>query len=614
MKNLFPGFCSVFCSLLLFSMLAVTGLELPAQNIANIGIEGWAAYTPGGRGGRIIHVSNLNASGSGSFSSAVQTIGARIVVFDVGGVIDLQGATISIKNPFLTIAGQTAPGKGITLVNGGLNIRTHDVILQHLRIRPGSEGHETGSWEPDGLSTIGAYKVVIDHCSFSWAVDENCSASGERFKGETPDEWRMNTSHDVTISNCIIAEALSNSTHTKGEHSKGSLIHDNATNIAILNNLYSCNKDRNPLFKGGTRGLVVNNYIYNPGSAAIGFALNNGEWEGYEHQTGQLTLIGNYLKHGPNTSSSLKLLNVSRGPCFVFMHDNITERNAGLYYNEHKGNNYQLVADKPIWHENIGVIPASEVLDYLLKNAGAFPWNRDEIDARIINDMLSGTGQIIDSEAEVGGLPAYQEVYRTFTENEWNTDCMLKLFPGLSLAHPEGWPLLKIDSTYTIEALSDSSADTFSYLELWVDGVSAGKLTEAPYKWDILISEAGNHELLVVARIKDSMQQASATHRFSVEDPLTSVKQINSACAPYISIYPNPFSENINISFALSAPAQLEVNIYNSAGMLLHTIINEYRDAGKQELSWSPAALSPGAYYVRIKINNEAIFNKVIYW
>ncbi|MCH5375912.1 MAG: pectate lyase, partial [Planctomycetes bacterium] len=241
---------------------------------------GWAAATPGGRGGQILRVTNLHASGPGSLREALEADGPRIVVFEVGGVIDLGKRSLSIRNPYVTVAGQTAPSPGITVIKGGIGIQTHDVILQHLRVRPGEAGAAKKSgWEVDAIATgSGAHDVVIDHCSASWATDENVSASGERFRGNSVEQWREGTSHRVTIGHCIIAEGLDNSTHGKGRHSKGSLIHDNATEIAIIANLYASNARRNPYFKGGARGVVVNNLIDNPGSAAIHYGLQRGEW------------------------------------------------------------------------------------------------------------------------------------------------------------------------------------------------------------------------------------------------------------------------------------------------------------------------------------------------
>ena len=204
----------------------------------------------------------------------------RIIVFEVGGVIDLDLRTLRITSPNVTIAGQTAPSPGITLIRGGIDVATHDVILQHIRVRPGEAGQaKGGTWGEDAFSTqVGAHDVIVDHCTFTWATDENLSASGPRFTGSTPADWREGTSHRITFSHNIIAEGLANSSHPKFEHSKGSLIHDNVTDILIYANLYAHNVERSPLFKGGVRGAIVNNFIYNPGTRAVHYNLQPLEW------------------------------------------------------------------------------------------------------------------------------------------------------------------------------------------------------------------------------------------------------------------------------------------------------------------------------------------------
>src|SRR5262245_32129540 len=299
-----------------------------AGPLAFPGALGWAAGTPGRRGGEIVKVTNLNADGPGSFKAAVEAKGKRIVVFEVGGVIDLGAKTLNIREPFLTIAGQTAPSPGISIIRGGLDLATHDVVVQHIRVRPGAAG---GSYRKgpdfDSISTQGgAYNVIVDHCSLTWGTDENLSASGNRFTGPTVKEWREGASHGITFSNNIIAESLAVAVHAKGEHSKGSLIHDNATGILIIGNLYAHNMERNPLFKGGVHGTVVNNLIYNPGWKALHYNLMANEWAGFAPVNGQLTAVGNVLRGGFDTAEGLRFLMIGGiGDLDYFGRDNIMQ-------------------------------------------------------------------------------------------------------------------------------------------------------------------------------------------------------------------------------------------------------------------------------------------------
>ncbi len=410
--------------ILILAFLSLSLFEVSAQELAFPEAKGWAATTPGGRGGKIIRVTTLEAEGKGSFLEAVKTKGKRIIVFEVGGVIDLKGRIIAINEPFVTIAGQTAPSPGITFIDGGMVIKTHDVVLRHIRIRTGASRHDK-DWEPDGLTTSSAVNVIIDHCTFTWAVDENCSASGPRFEGNTPDEWRQNTSRNITISHNIIAEGLSHATHSKGEHSKGTLIHDNATNILITGNLYASNVERNVRFKGGTRSIKANNYIYNPSKAASVYGLNANEWEGRAYQTGHLTVIGNVLQMGPN-SADLALLNIGNGPSEIYMHDNIARNREGGPAKLIKGDKTKLVDYRPIWIEGLEIIPASDVKDAVLANAGARPWDRDFHDNRIIESVRNGSGKIIDSENDVGGYPDVVPTRQKFDEKAWNLATMTR--------------------------------------------------------------------------------------------------------------------------------------------------------------------------------------------
>ncbi len=414
----------------LFAALVSATLSAAEKPMAFPGAQGAAAYTPGGRGGNILKVTTLSASGPGSLLEALDHDGPRIIVFEVGGVIDLAQHEIKITKPFLTIAGQTAPSPGITLIRTGIDLLTHDVIMRHIRIRTGSAGADkTSGWAPDAISMVNAHNIIIDHCSLTWAVDENLSASGPRFTGETPEEWRNAVSRRVTFSSNIIAEGLAHSTHPKGEHSKGSLIHDNVNDILIVGNLYAHNYERNPLFKGGARGMVINNLIYNPGPRAVHYNLIPEEWYGRAYQNGQMTLIGNVLRAGPSTPENIAFFMLGgSGDVEIFAADNIAVDRLGNplpqtgRYTTSKAKIISM--PKPPLPLGVEVLSAVDVEESVIANAGARPWDRDSIDARIVADTIEGRGEIIDSEEQVGGYPKYQPTRQPFNEKDWDLSTM----------------------------------------------------------------------------------------------------------------------------------------------------------------------------------------------
>lgn len=404
---------------------------VPAWAQAFPGAVGWAASTPGGRGGRIIRVTNLHADGAGSLRAALETHGPRIVVFEVGGVIDLGLTTMTISEPFLTIAGQTAPSPGITIVRGGIDVRAHDVVIRHIRVRTGVSGQAWRSgWEADALSTVGAYNVIVDHCTMTWALDENLSASGPRFEGTTPDDWRRGASHAITFSNNLIAEGIAHGSHPKGEHSKGSLIHDNATDILIYRNVYAHNYERNPLLKGGVHAAVVNNLIFDPGAQAIHYNLMDLEWGSHPHQTGELSAVGNVMRAGFSTRDDIAFLTIGGvGDLDYYGRDNIAVNRRGdpvPMFGRYTTSPARIIeVDRPpTWPEGLPVLPANQVETEVLRNAGARPWDRDAHDIRVIFDIAEGRGEIIDNEDEVGGYPHPTETHAPFVEADWNLATM----------------------------------------------------------------------------------------------------------------------------------------------------------------------------------------------
>ncbi len=395
------------------------------------GAVGWASTTPGGRGGRVIRVTTLAADGPGSLKAALEAKGPRIVVFEVGGVIDMARQTITIREPYLTIAGQTAPSPGITLIRSGIDIATHDVIMRHIRVRTGVDDQPLLSgWEADAMSVVGGHDIIVDHCSFTWAIDENMSASGPRFNGKTPDEWRANTAHNITFSYNLAAEGLANASHPKGEHSKGTLIHDNATNILIYRNVYAHNVERNPLLKGGVHAAVVNNIIYDPGERGIHYNLMALEWGEHPYQNGKLAAVGNVMRGGVSTAIDLPFLTLGGdGDLEYYGKDNLAVDKFGKplpmfgRYGETKARLIE-TQTPPTWWQGLDVLPVRDVETHVLWRAGARPWDRDADDLRVLFFVAEGRGEIIDNEKQVGGYPKFAPTRAPFVEGDWNLDTM----------------------------------------------------------------------------------------------------------------------------------------------------------------------------------------------
>ena len=433
---------------LVLSLLLTAGLALlpwaesraAEPPLAFPGAQGWAAHTPGGRGGKILRVTTLAATGPGSFAEAVATPGPRIVVFEVGGVIDLDRQEVRITEPFLTVAGQTAPMPGITFIRGGLVVATNDVVIRHIRVRPGSTGlPRRAGLDFDALTTLrGARDVIIDHCSMTWATDENLSASSTRFAGETEAEWMANASRRITFSNNLLAEGLANATHGKGEHSKGTLIHDHVNDVLIVGNLYAHNYERNPLFKGGARGQVLNNLIYDPGQRAAHYNLIAEEWWGRApYSTGQMILRGNVMRAGPSTESPLAFFMFGgSGDVELFAEDNLVlDRigNALPQQGRYSTSPAKVIAlpRAPDLPYGVRLLPSAEVQDAVIATAGARPWDRDDIDRRIVANVIEGRGGIIDHEDEVGGYPKHEPTRQAFEPADWDLATMepLKALP-----------------------------------------------------------------------------------------------------------------------------------------------------------------------------------------
>lgn len=392
----------------------------------------------GGRGGRIIRVTTLKPDGPGSITEAIKTTGPRIVVFEVGGVIDLGRTTLRIMKGDLTIAGQTAPAPGVTLIRGGIEIGQdcRNVVITHIAVRPGeASAAKKSGWECDGIYAYGASRILVQNCSITWATDEGLSASGKRFgadnKGAGVADWRATTSHDVFFLNNIVAEGLSNATHSKGEHSKGTLIHDNVRNVLVADSLYAHNMERNVLFKGGAQGVMRGNVVYNPGKRFAHYNLHANEWEGHNYVEGNVEITGNAFLAGPSTDAKAAAFMLGgEGPLVLTMLGNLALDRSGAAIprlgrfgtGDPEFRDLNAIDDRTPPTRTA----MQPMINKTLTTCGARPWDRDPIDARIVADVRKGTGRIIDSEQDAGGYPVRPETCAAFIETDWNLDTMTR--------------------------------------------------------------------------------------------------------------------------------------------------------------------------------------------
>lgn len=423
-------------SLCILAALAVwLGALMPASVLAHP-----ADPTEGGKGGRIIRVTSLAKDGPGSLAEALAAKGPRIIVFEVGGAIDLERSTLNVAEPYVTIAGQTAPSPGITILRGGIDVRTHDVKISHLRVLTGADGQPLMSgWEADALSTVAASNVVLENNTFMWAIDENMSASGPRFTGDTLAEWRAGTSRNVVFRLNLAAEGLANSSHPKGEHSKGSLVHDNATGIVFDRNVWAHNVERHPLVKGGAQVLMVNNLIYNPQHRAVHYNLMDLEWAGHAPVTGEITAVGNVLRGGNDTNDGLPFLMLGGvGDLAYYGRDNRAVDRHGNplpQFGRYGETRARLIeAEAPLADlAGYEILPSIDVETTLLATAGARPWDRGAEEIRVLFFIAEGRGDILDSEDEVGGYPTIAPTRAPFVEADWDLATMAPksgLYPG----------------------------------------------------------------------------------------------------------------------------------------------------------------------------------------
>ena len=360
------------------------------------GAEGGGMYTAGGRGGKVLVVTNLNDDGPGSFRWACEQGGARIIVFNVSGIINLKTPVI-LRAPYVTIAGQTAPGDGVCIAGESFQVDTHDVIVRHMRFRRGNT-HVWNREDSFGGNPIG--NIMIDHCSCEWGLDENISFYRHMFDmGDGKPKRRVPTVN-VTIQNTISAKALDTYNHAFGSTIGGE-------NSTFMRNLWADNTGRNPSIGWGGVFNFVNNIIYN----WVHRTADGGEFSTMSN------FINNYYKPGPLTpkqsnvgwrivkaeSRSNKLFpykqfgrvyatgNIMEG------YPEITKDNwaGGIQTADKDGDLGEdelalMRSNEPFEMPYMTIIPSEQTFDRVLDNVGAMLPTRDIVDQRIVEEVRTG--------------------------------------------------------------------------------------------------------------------------------------------------------------------------------------------------------------------------------
>ena len=384
------------------------------------GAEGYGAMTRGGRGGKVFLVTNLNDSGPGSLREACEAEGPRIVVFRVSGTITLE-SRLTISNPYITIAGQTAPGDGICIKKYQLSINASEVIIRYIRVRLGDETDN----DADAISGRYHKNIILDHVSASWSIDETVS---------------IYHCENVTIQWCLISESLYASGHVKGAHGYGGIWGSNHS--TYHHNLLAHHSSRNPRFASGCGyNDFRNNVVYNWG--------HNSTYGGEKEQPGKeqfnftvVNMVANYYKPGPATrpgERTYRIVNPSsrekeKGFGKWYVADNVVHGNVAVTVDNWDGgvqpaggSSYLegLKLHKPFDAIPINQQTAEEAYHDVLKSVGASLPKRDAIDTRIIDETRNGYATyegdayknsarvsdkskksgIIDSQADVGGWP-----------------------------------------------------------------------------------------------------------------------------------------------------------------------------------------------------------------
>jgi pectate lyase len=403
--------------------------DLPQASVpAFPGAEGGGKYSFGGRGGRVYVVTTLSDDGPGSFREACEAAGPRIVVFNVAGIIHLK-RSLHIKAPYITVAGQTAPGDGVCIAGNVVSFDTHDVVIRYMRFRRGENNDERREHSLTG-HVVG--NMIVDHCSVSWSMEENLSMYRHMYTPPDGSKDLKLPSVNITIQWTISSEGLNPNNHAFGGTWGGK-------NTSFHHNLFANNTGRNPSIGMGYDFNFINNVLYNWRHRTV----DGGD------KTSLINCINNYYRPGPVTPrSSIRHCIVRPTQSWskadpvtrfgkVYVSGNLIEDDetvsadnwaGGVQFKSSPGEGAAAVDDPKRLNELIAIVrsntpfpmasvtiqPAKEAYAAVLEGAGAVLPRRDAVDVRVLNEVRSGVPSYVEGKgiitdiSQVGGYPEYK--------------------------------------------------------------------------------------------------------------------------------------------------------------------------------------------------------------